>query len=235
MEEILGLSARNLARIVRSGASTLKSNRHRPTPTLMLQIHQNNNDARIRKSKNEGSKRVLPLNDAALAAVEMMIQRADLGHKEPEEYLWCTNQHHTFDPTQPGWKWDTAWHAPRRSWSSWAALPRSAAHGRHATARSRRVRSCRRINHGNLSRRMLEHYSHIRLSAKREPWTGCWAGTGRRGRMSASQLGAATGCERRRGRAGLFELWRNSIAYITFRRSLQKCFHRRVLPRWPLI
>ena len=25
---------------------------------------------------------------------------------------------------------------------------------------------------GHLSRRMLEHYSHIRLAAKKQPWTG---------------------------------------------------------------
>jgi len=33
----------------------------------------------IRKSKNEGSKRILPLNSAALGTVKMMIERADLG------------------------------------------------------------------------------------------------------------------------------------------------------------
>jgi len=41
----------------------------------------------IRKSKNEGSKRVLPLNEDALAAVKRMIERADeLGHTKPEHY-----------------------------------------------------------------------------------------------------------------------------------------------------
>jgi integrase len=50
----------------------------------------------IRKSKNEGSKRVLPLNDDALAAVKRMIERADeLGHTKPEHYLWCDTQHNT--------------------------------------------------------------------------------------------------------------------------------------------
>src|SRR5215203_3721338 len=48
----------------------------------------------IRKSKNEGSKRVLPLNDDALDAVKTMIERADqLGHADPEHYLWCASQH----------------------------------------------------------------------------------------------------------------------------------------------
>src|SRR5204862_3297068 len=47
----------------------------------------------IRKSKNEGSKRVLPLNDDALAAVKRMLERADkLGHTKPEHYLWCGSQ-----------------------------------------------------------------------------------------------------------------------------------------------
>ncbi len=74
----------------------------------------------IRKSKNEGSKRVLPLNDDALGVVKAMIERADkLGHTDPEHYLWCASQHHKMDPTQPATKWDTAWRALRDS----AGLP----------------------------------------------------------------------------------------------------------------
>jgi len=43
----------------------------------------------IRSSKNEGSKRILPLNEAALGAVKTMIERADeLGHQDPEHYFW---------------------------------------------------------------------------------------------------------------------------------------------------
>jgi integrase len=127
------------------------------------------NALHIRKSKNEGSKRILPLNEAALAAVKMMIERADeLGHKDPGHYLWCANQHHTFDPTKPGRKWDTAWRALRDA----AGLRGLRFHDLRHTVVTRLLEAGE-PDHvvesitGHLSRRMLEHYSHIRLSAKK--------------------------------------------------------------------
>ena len=46
------------------------------------------------------------------SVVKTMIERADqLGHTEPEHYLWCASQHHKLDPTKPAAKWDTAWRA----------------------------------------------------------------------------------------------------------------------------
>jgi integrase len=123
----------------------------------------------IRKSKNEGSKRILPLNEAALDALNMMIDRADeFGHKDPEHYLWCANQHHKFDPTQPGRKWDSAWHALRDA----AGLRKLRFHDLRHTVVTRLLEAGE-PDHvvesitGHLSRRMLEHYSHIRLSAKK--------------------------------------------------------------------
>jgi integrase len=104
----------------------------------------------IRKSKNEGSKRILPLNEAALGAVKTMIERADeLGHKDPEHYLWCANQHHKLDPTNPGQKWDTAWRALRDA----AGLRGLRFHDlRHTVVtrrlEGRRTRPRRGINHG---------------------------------------------------------------------------------------
>ena len=123
----------------------------------------------IRKSKNEGSKRVLPLNDDALAAVKTMIERADqLGQDDPEHYLWCASQHHKLDPTKPAEKWDTAWRALRDA----AGLPRLRFHDLRHTVVTRLLEAGE-PDHvvesitGHLSRRMLEHYSHIRLSAKK--------------------------------------------------------------------
>lgn len=127
------------------------------------------NSVHIRKSKNEGSKRVLPLNDAALAAVKMMIERADeLGHKSPDHYLLCANQHHQLDPTVPGRKWDTAWRALRDA----AGLRGLRFHDLRHTVVTRLLEAGERDHvvesiTGHLSRRMLEHYSHIRLSAKK--------------------------------------------------------------------
>jgi integrase len=123
----------------------------------------------IRTSKNEGSKRVLPLNDGALAAVMTMIERADrLGYTDPNHYLWCASQHHKFDPSKPAAKWDGAWRALRDA----AGLPGLRFHDLRHTVVTRLLEAGE-PDHvvesitGHLSRRMLEHYSHIRLAAKK--------------------------------------------------------------------
>ena len=123
----------------------------------------------IRKSKNEGSKRVLPLNDAALEAVKTMLERADgLGHTKADHYIWCASKHHQIDPTQPATKWDTAWRALRDA----AGLRGLRFHDLRHTVVTRLLEAGE-PDHvvesitGHLSRRMLEHYSHIRLTAKK--------------------------------------------------------------------
>ena len=124
----------------------------------------------IRASKNETSKRVIPLNDSAFDAIERMVKRADtLGHMEPDDYLWCASQHLKLDPTKPARKWDTAWRALREA----AGLPGLRFHDLRHTVVTRLLEAGE-PDHvvesitGHLSRRMLEHYSHIRLKAKKE-------------------------------------------------------------------
>jgi integrase len=123
----------------------------------------------VRSSKNETSKRVIPLNQAAFDAVKRMVTRADrLGHSDPGHYLWCASQHHKFDPTKPAAKWDTAWRALRNA----AGLPGLRFHDLRHTVVTRLLEAGE-PDHvvesitGHLSRRMLEHYSHIRLKAKK--------------------------------------------------------------------
>ena len=75
----------------------------------------------VRRSKNETSHRVIPLNAPAIAAIARMLERADLlGHMEPDHFLWPACQWGRYDPTQPMLKWDTAWRALRDA----AGLPR---------------------------------------------------------------------------------------------------------------
>jgi integrase len=122
----------------------------------------------VTRSKNETSKRAIPLNTAARSAVERMLKCADeLGHTAPEHYLWCANQHHKFDPTKPASKWDTAWRSLRDA----AGLPGFRFHDlRHTVVTD--LLEAGEPEHvieavtGHLSRRMLEHYSHQRLKAK---------------------------------------------------------------------
>jgi integrase len=124
----------------------------------------------IRTSKNETSKRVLPLNTDALAAVQTMLTRADLlGHTDPAHYLWCASQHHKFDPLKPATAWHTAWRALVKE----AGLTGFRFHDLRHTVVTRLLEAGE-PDHvvesitGHLSRRMLEHYSHIRLHAKRQ-------------------------------------------------------------------
>ena len=98
-----------------------------------------------------------------------MVKRADtLGHSEPHHYLWCASQHHKLDPTKPASKWDTAWRALRDE----AGLPGLRFHDLRHTVVTRLLEAGE-PDHvvesitGHLSRRMLEHYSHIRLKAKK--------------------------------------------------------------------
>jgi integrase len=124
----------------------------------------------VRRSKNETSHRVIPLNASALNAVARMFERADmLGHSEPEDYLWPACQWGQFDPTKPMLKWDTAWRALRDA----AGLHGLRFHDLRHTVITE-LAEMGVADHvlesitGHLSRRMLEHYSHIRIDAKRQ-------------------------------------------------------------------
>ena len=99
-----------------------------------------------------------------------MFERADLlGHTEPDHYLWPACQWGRFDATQPMLKWDTAWRALRDQ----AGLPGLRFHDLRHTIITE-LAEMGVADHvlesisGHLSRRMLEHYSHIRIDAKRQ-------------------------------------------------------------------
>jgi integrase len=119
-------------------------------------------------SKNETSKRKIPLNGAARDAITRMLKRADeLGHTEAEHYLWCASQHHHHDPTKPAKQWVGAW----RSLRSAVGLPGFRFHDlRHTVVTD--LLEAGEPEHviqavtGQLSKKMLEHYSHQRLKAK---------------------------------------------------------------------
>ena len=84
-----------------------------------------------------------------------------------DHYVWCSNQHHKFNPTKPAEKWDTAWRPLRAA----AGLKGFRFHDlRHTVVTD--LLEAGEPEHvieavtGHLSRRMLEHYSHQRLKAK---------------------------------------------------------------------
>ena len=124
----------------------------------------------VRRSKNETSHRVIPLNTSALNALARMFDRADmLGHTEPGHYLWPACQWGQFEPTRPMLQWDTAWRALRHA----ANLDGLRFHDLRHTVITE-LAEMGVADHvlesitGHLSRRMLEHYSHIRIDAKRQ-------------------------------------------------------------------
>ena len=124
----------------------------------------------VRRSKNETSHRVIPLNASAIEAAARMFERADLlGHTEPEHYLWPACQWGRYDATNPMLQWDTAWRALRDA----AGLPGLRFHDLRHTVITE-LAEMGVADHvlesisGHLSRRMLEHYSHIRIDAKRQ-------------------------------------------------------------------
>ena len=124
----------------------------------------------IARSKNVTSHRVIPLNQSARKALSRILERADaLGFACPEHYLWPACQWGRFDPTRPIRKWDTAWRALRAA----AGLPGLRFHDLSHTVITE-LAEMGVPDHviesitGHLSRRMLEHYSHIRLEAKRQ-------------------------------------------------------------------
>jgi integrase len=149
----------------------------------------------VRRSKNVTSHRVIPLNASAVRALSRMIERADqLGHQSPEHYLWPACQWGVIDPAKPTKKWDTAWRALRDA----AGLPGLRFHDLRHTIITE-LAEMGVADHvlesisGHLSRRMLEHYSHIRLKAKRDALDALDASRerDRNGTVSASDQGHA--------------------------------------------
>src|SRR5262245_62829120 len=99
-----------------------------------------------------------------------MFERADLlGHTESEHYLWPACRWGGFDATNPMLHWDTAWRALRDA----AGLQGLRFHDLRHTVITE-LAEMGIADHvlesisGHLSRRMLEHYSHIRIDAKRQ-------------------------------------------------------------------
>jgi integrase len=149
-----------------------------------------NRTVTIPQSKTDSGCRVIPLNDAAVAALKQLFKRAALlGAKEPEHYLFPAFSHrHTqepgitpkgagYDPTKPMVSWRTAW----RNLTAKAGLPGLRFHDmrHHAVtklAENGVADQTLMAIAGHVSKEMLEHYSHIRMEAKRaavESLTSC--------------------------------------------------------------
>ena len=132
-------------------------------------------------TKTDAGARMVPLNDLALWACARLLERAQkLGATEAEHYLLpaALYKHKRpedpvrrtgFDPTRPMNSWRTAW----RSLTVAAGLAGLRFHDlRHHSitklAEAGVADQTLMSISGHVSRSMLDHYSHIRMAAKRE-------------------------------------------------------------------
>jgi integrase len=123
----------------------------------------------VRQSKTDAGRRVIPLNNDAWEAILTLYHRAQkVAGSEPSHYVFpaCENGH--VDPTTPQKSWRSAWRSLRKE----AGLAGLRFHDlrHHAItelAESGASEQTIMAVAGHVSRQMLEHYSHIRLEAKR--------------------------------------------------------------------
>jgi integrase len=114
------------------------------------------------------------LNANALKALTQMLSaRTRSASWEPTHCLWFACKDNKLDPTKPMLKWDTAWRAVRDA----AKLPGLRFHDLRHTAITELADmgvpdSVLKSIAGHITQRMLDHYSHVRLTAKRQALDG---------------------------------------------------------------
>ena len=114
--------------------------------------------------------RVVPLNQTALWAATRLYERAKkLGASEPEHYLFPACERGQIDLTVPQKTWRSAW----KSLTIEAGMKGLRFHDlrHHAITQLAEKgvadQTLMSIS-GHVSRQMLDHYSHVRVQAKRE-------------------------------------------------------------------
>jgi len=123
----------------------------------------------IRRGKTEAGERVIPLNADAMRAILSMYRRVQqMGGPQPNDYLFFACEHGAIAASRPQKSWRTAW----RSLTKATGLPGLRFHDvrHHAItelAESQASDSTIMSIAGHVSRKMLEHYSHVRIEAKR--------------------------------------------------------------------
>jgi len=124
-------------------------------------------------TKNKYRVRLVPLNDDAYWAASQLLERAKAkGASDPDHYLLPGKTRQGYDPAKPmsasGWR--TAWRSLRQAAGMPSLRPYDLRH--HAiTKLAEKPEVSEQVIQdiaGHVSQRMLRHYSHIRMRAKRE-------------------------------------------------------------------
>jgi integrase len=124
----------------------------------------------VRRSKTDAGLRSIPMNDDAYAACLELWQRAGaFGGTEPDHFIFpaCENGHIDASRFQKSWR--TAWRSLTRAAGVKGFRFHDCRH--HAItelAESQASDSTIMALAGHVSRKMLDHYSHVRQEAKRE-------------------------------------------------------------------
>ena len=152
----------------------------------------------IQRSKTKAGRRAIPLNGDAMAALARLRQRAEsIGSTQPDHFVFLACERNKFDPNTPQKTWRTAWRSlvketARRAGNEGAKLAEQAGkdveEARKRAAEPFRGLRFHDLRHqgitemaeagasdatimalaGHLDRAMMEHYSHVRMAAKRE-------------------------------------------------------------------
>jgi integrase len=125
-------------------------------------------------TKTDAGARVIPLNRSGLLTLVQLRERAEkLGSSEPDHYVFPACESGRVDPSKPMKGWRNAW----RSLTKAAGLKGLRFHDlRHQAITELCEMGLSDMTimgiAGHVSREMLEHYSHIRLQAKRQALEG---------------------------------------------------------------
>jgi len=124
----------------------------------------------VRQSKTDAGRRLIPLNGEAFDAIMELYHRAQkVAGTAPDHYVFPACENGKIDPETPQKSWRSAWRSLRKA----AGLKDLRFHDlrHHAItelAESQASESTIMSVAGHVSKQMLEHYSHIRLDAKRQ-------------------------------------------------------------------
>jgi integrase len=125
---------------------------------------------RIRRSKTDAGHRTIPLNDDAMAALARLWERAQFeGASASDHFVFPACENGKIDPTRPQKSWRTAW----RKLTKAAGILGFRFHDlRHQAitelAEAGATDATIMAVAGHMDRAMMEHYSHVRMTAKRD-------------------------------------------------------------------
>jgi hypothetical protein len=120
-------------------------------------------------TKTQAGERTIPLNGDAWAAVRELWDRAKaLGGTSPDHFVFPACENKRIDPTRPMKSWRSAWrNLTRRAGLAGLRFHDLRHHAITELSESNASEQTIMSIAGHVSRQMLEHYSHVRLDAKR--------------------------------------------------------------------